>query len=61
MMLPPQFHQAVQLFFGLDALEDAGNAQIAAEVDHGLDDGPAGRIVIDLGDEAAVDLDAMQR
>ena len=53
--------QAVELGAGLDALDDAGDLHVVAETGERLDDLVADRIVVDVGHEAAVDLELVER
>src|ERR1700721_311553 len=53
--------QRVGLGFGFDAFDDAAEAHIAAQGQQGFDDLVAGWPLMQIGDEAAVDLDLGQR
>ena len=53
--------QDLRLLSGFHALDDARQLQVPAEIDDGLDDVAAGRLRLDILDEAAVDLDLVQR
>jgi len=57
----PQAAQGVELSTSLDALGNTGDLHVVARARERLDDLVAHGIVVDVGDEAAVDLDLVER